>query len=494
MRRRVVVTGMGMITPVGRDAESTWRALVRGPGRRRSDHALRRGHLPHADRGRGRAVSAWPTTGPTPLVGATTAALRSSPWPRRRWPWRDAGLDDAPPDRARFGVYLGSGEGQQDFDRFVDLVHRSTCEGRVDTARFTSLGLRSLHPTREAEQEPGRPAGHLAAAFGARGPNATCQTACAASAQAIGEASELIRRGDADVMLAGGTHSMIHPLGLTGFILLTAMSTRNDDPARASRPFDRDRDGFVLGEGGGVLVLEELEHAKARGAAIHGEVAGHCSTADAFRLTDSHDEGRGAIAAMRGALADAGVNPADVGYINAHGTSTQSNDSIETLAIKRVFGDAAYRVPISSTKSMTGHLVSAGGAVEAIACLLAIRDGVLPPTINLENPRSGVRPRLRAERGPRTAGRCRALEQLRLRRPEHRPGPAPLRKLTFQRPVLTESLDCYPARCVKQGASCLLSPASRHDRGMLDRPSDQPILRQLTACRQDALAECLVPD
>jgi 3-oxoacyl-[acyl-carrier-protein] synthase II len=178
---------------------------------------------------------------------------------------------------------------------------------------------------------------------------------------------------------------MIHPLGVTGFVLLTAMSTRNDDPATASRPFDRERDGFVLGEGGGVLVLEELEHAKARGAIIHGEIGGHCSTADAFRLTDSHDEGRGAIAAMRGALADAGLNPSDIRYINAHGTSTPSNDSIETLAIKRVFGDPAYRLPTSSTKSMTGHLVSAGGAVEAIACLLAMRDGVMPPTINLRN-------------------------------------------------------------------------------------------------------------
>jgi 3-oxoacyl-[acyl-carrier-protein] synthase II len=179
---------------------------------------------------------------------------------------------------------------------------------------------------------------------------------------------------------------MIHPLGLTGFILLTAMSTRNDDPSRASRPFDRDRDGFVLGEGGGVLVLEELEHARARGAVIHGEVIGHCSTADAFRLTDSHNQGRGAVAAIRGALEDAEIDHTDVSYINAHGTSTPSNDSIETLAIKRVFGDDAYRIPISSTKSMTGHLVSAGGAVEAIACLMAIRDGVLPPTINLENP------------------------------------------------------------------------------------------------------------
>jgi 3-oxoacyl-[acyl-carrier-protein] synthase II len=385
VQRRVVVTGMGMITPVGHDAESSWRSLCEG----RSGV----GRITHFD------AASFPTR-----IAAEVGGFRLADYRPDAARWRDhsrtsqfalaaatlamaqAGLDDTPLDRAGFGVYLGSGEGQQDFNRFVDLVHRATDDGRVDTARFTSLGMQSLHPTREAEQEAGRPAGHLAVAFGARGPNVTCQTACAASAQAIGAAVELIRRGDADVMLAGGTDSMIHPLGLTGFILLTAMSTRNDEPARASRPFDRDRDGFVLGEGGGVLVLEELEHAKARRAVIHGEVAGHCSTADAFRLTDSHDEGRGAVAAMRGALADSGVIPADVGYINAHGTSTPSNDAIETLAIKRVFGDAAFRVPISSTKSMTGHLVSAGGAVEAIACLLAIRDGVLPPTINLENP------------------------------------------------------------------------------------------------------------
>jgi 3-oxoacyl-[acyl-carrier-protein] synthase II len=385
MRRRVVVTGMGMITPVGLDVESSWRALCEGRG----------------------------GVGPMTLFDASTFAtriaaevggFRLSDYRPDAEEWADhsrttqfalaaatqavahSGLEDYPVDRSRFGVYLGSGEGQHDFERFAGLVHSSSREGHVDTTRFTSQGRRSLHPIREADQEPGGPAGYLAALFGARGPNVTCQTACAASAQAIGEASELIRRGDADVMLAGGSHSMIHPLGLTGFILLTAMSTRNDDPSRASRPFDRDRDGFVLGEGGGVLVLEELEHARTRGAVILGEVIGHCSTADAFRLTDSHDQGRGAVAAIRGALDDAEVDHSDVSYINAHGTSTPSNDSIETLAIKRVFGEDAYRVPISSTKSMTGHLVSAGGAVEAIACLMAIRDGVLPPTINLENP------------------------------------------------------------------------------------------------------------
>jgi 3-oxoacyl-[acyl-carrier-protein] synthase II len=376
---------MGMITPVGRDADSTWRGLCEG----------RSGVGPvtlfdaesFATRIAGEVVGfrladyradslRWVNHSRTTqfALAASTVALEQS------------GLLESALDRSRFGVYLGSGEGESDFGRFVSLIHRSSREGRVDTASFTRLGRGSLHPTREADQEPGASTGHLAAVFGARGPNVTCQTACAASAQAIGEAAELIRRGDADAMLAGGSHSMINPLGLTGFILLTAMSTRNEDPATASRPFDRDRDGFVMGEGSGMLVLEELEHAKARGASIFGEIAGHCSTADAFRLTDSHDEGRGAIAAMLGALEDARINADEIDYINAHGTSTPSNDSIETLAIKRAFGESAYRIPISSTKSMTGHLVSAGGAVEAIASLHAIRDGVLPPTINLENP------------------------------------------------------------------------------------------------------------
>ncbi len=289
-------------------------------------------------------------------------------------------------DRTRFGVYLGSGEGQTDFPRFVDLVRRSTQDLHVDTQRFTRQGGGLLDPLLESEQEPGTPAGHLAAAFGAMGPNLSCLTACSASAQAIGEAMELIRDGAADVMLAGDVHSMIHPFGLTGFILLTAMSTRNDAPNHASRPFDRVRDGFVMGQGGGMLVLESFEHARERGAVILGEVAGQASMADAFRLTDCPDQGRGAVASMRLALEDAGLNAADVDYINAHGTSTKVNDSVETLALKLALGDQAFRVPVSSTKSMTGHLIAAGGAVEAIARLLAIRDSVVPPTVNLDQP------------------------------------------------------------------------------------------------------------
>jgi 3-oxoacyl-[acyl-carrier-protein] synthase II len=377
---------MGLVTPVGNDVASTWEALREGRGGvgpvtlfDASTFVTRiaaeiKGFDPARDLGEGAARWEGHSRNTKLALAAAAQAVR------------DAGLSEGPAvDPARFGVYLGSGEGQQDFPRFVDLVARSLDGGgRVDTRSFVAQGVERLDPLLEAEQEPGTPAGHLATAFGARGPNLSCLTACSAGAQAIGEAVELIRDGSADVMLAGGVHGMIHPFGMTGFILLTAMSTRNDDPARASRPFDRDRDGFVLGEGGGMLVLESFEHARARGAHIHGEVAGQASTADAFRLTDSHDEGRGAVASMRLALKDAGLDPADVDYVNAHGTSTKVNDSVETLALKQALGDHARRVPVSSTKSMTGHLIAAGGAVEAIACLLAIRDGVVPPTVNLD--------------------------------------------------------------------------------------------------------------
>jgi 3-oxoacyl-[acyl-carrier-protein] synthase II len=386
-RRRVVVTGMGLATPVGLDVESSWEALREGRGGVGAVTLFDAGtfatriaaELKGFDLSRdiGGGAVRWEGHGRNTKIALAVASQAV----------RNSGLFEGKEiDRTRFGVYLGSGEGQADFPRFVDLVRRSLDGNRVDSRRFTGLGIGLLDPRLEAEQEPGAPAGHLAAVFGARGPNLACLTACSASAQAIGEAAELIRCGVADVMLAGGVHSMIHPFGMSGFTLLTAMSTRNDDPARASRPFDRDRDGFVLGEGGGMLVLEALDHARARGAFIHGEVAGQASTADAFRLTDCHDEGRGAVASMRLALEDAGLNPQDVDYVNAHGTSTKVNDSVETLALKLALGDHALRVPVSSTKSMTGHLIAAGGVVEAIACLLAIRDGVIPPTVNLDQP------------------------------------------------------------------------------------------------------------
>jgi 3-oxoacyl-[acyl-carrier-protein] synthase II len=228
------------------------------------------------------------------------------------------------------------------------------------------------------------PAAHLAAMFNAQGPNANCIAACASSSTAIGEAAEMIRAGEVDLMLAGGAHSMIHPFGISGFHRLSALSQRNDDPAHAVRPFDRDRDGFVVGEGAAMVVLESLEHAQRRGAEILAELTGYGSAQDAFRITDVHPEGRGAASCISLALKDADLAPDQISYVNAHGTGTVLNDKMETLAMKRVFGDDAYRVPISSTKSMLGHFTTAGGAIELVISIMAIRHGVLPPTINYE--------------------------------------------------------------------------------------------------------------
>lgn len=385
MRRRVVVTGIGCITPVGNTVQEMWKSLREG----RSGI----GPITHFD------ASNFPTKFAAEVhdfdlgkyiedqdrfkfagrnirfaIGAAVQAMD------------DAGLKDGAPDPSRLGVYLGAGEGQQDFQLLMSLVAGAQRDGKVDLEVFTKQGLQRLHPQSELEQEPNMPAGHLAGLFDAQGPNLNCLTACAASSQAIGEASEIIRRGDADLMISGGAHSMIHPFGVTGFNLLTALSTNNDKPQEASRPFDRERDGFVLGEGAGILILEELEHAKKRGAQIYGELIGYGSTADAYRITDIHPEGRGAVACIQMALKDAAVNPEDIDYINAHGTSTEVNDKVETHAIKQSLGNVAYKVPVSSIKSMMGHLIAAAGSVEAITCLLAIKDDALPPTINYEHP------------------------------------------------------------------------------------------------------------
>ena len=271
------------------------------------------------------------------------------------------------------------------------------------------------------------PAGHLAGLFNAQGPNVNCLTACAASSQAIGEAVEIIRRGDADVMLSGGTHSMIHPFGVTGFNLLTALSTHND--AAAPRPRGRSiaiATASCWAKGPRMVVLEELEHARQRGAQIYGEVTGYGSTADAYRITDTHPEGRGATRCIKLALDDAQLNPEDIDYINAHGTSTSVNDKVETLAIKKVFGEQAYQIPVSSTKSMMGHLIAAAGATELIICLMAMRDSVLPPTINYETPD----PECDLDYIPNAAREARCdhalSQQLRLRRPEHHPDRQPV--------------------------------------------------------------------
>ena len=273
----------------------------------------------------------------------------------------------------------------------IDFERRAWLEdvlknGDLDLGTFIREGLERLDPQLELEQEPNMPAAYLATRFNAQGPNVNCLTACAASSQAVGEATEMIRGGEVDVMLSGGAHSMIHPFGVTGFNLLTALSERNDEPQKASRPFDLNRDGFILGEGAAMVVLEEYERAKKRGAPIYGEILGYGTTADAFRITDTHPEGRGAITCMKMALKDAGKNLDEIHYINAHGTSTQVNDRVETLAIKEVFGQQAYKIPVSSTKSMMGHLIAAAGATELIICLMAMRDNVVPPTINYETP------------------------------------------------------------------------------------------------------------
>lgn len=385
MRRRVVVTGMGCINPLGNDIETMWNGLKEG----RSSV----GYTTVFD------ASKFPTKIASEIKNWSVSQIGEDEevWKHRarhtkfaagaaRQAVDASGILDTTFDPTRFGVYLGSGEGNQDFQTFTQIVTKGLDENGLNMAQFIKHGMEMLNPMSELEQEPNMPAGYMAAMFNAQGPNFNCLTACAASSQAIGEATEIIRRGDADIMLSGGTHSMIHPFGVTGFNLLTALSTNNEHPEKASRPFDRLRDGFVLGEGSAMVVLEEYERAKKRGAPIYGEVLGYGSTADAYRITDIHPEGRGAIACMKMALEDAGKNAQDVHYVNAHGTSTTVNDKVETLACKGAFGDKAASIPVSSTKSMMGHLIAAAGVTEMIVCLLAIRDNVLPPTINYENP------------------------------------------------------------------------------------------------------------
>ncbi|MCC6680699.1 MAG: beta-ketoacyl-[acyl-carrier-protein] synthase family protein [Phycisphaeraceae bacterium] len=389
-RPRIVITGMGWITPLGHDLETVWAAMLRG------DSGVDR--IAHFD------ATTFPSTFAAQVknydyrpyvkhpqwhegVGLNTGfALGAA-----AQAWQMAGLDEAKFDRQRLGIYLGSGEGSLDFDNYVwsNLTSWNAEQRQVDTVKWADAALKHLTAVREFEQEPNMPLSHLAMEFDAQGPAYNCLTACAASTQAIGEATEVLRRGDADIMIAGGAHTMIHPFGVTGFNRLTALSTRNDDYAGASRPFSVDRDGFVLGEGAGMVILESLEHAQQRGAEPLAEIAGYGSTADAYRITDMQPDGRGAIAAMSQALADAGVKPGDIGYIAAHGTGTAENDSIETLAIKAVFasdGDRSRVPPISSIKSMTGHLIAAAGVTQAIVCTLVLRDGIIPPTRNLHSP------------------------------------------------------------------------------------------------------------
>jgi 3-oxoacyl-[acyl-carrier-protein] synthase II len=385
MRRRVVITGMGCINPLGNDVETMWSGVKEGRSGVGRTTVFDASKFPTKIAAE---VKNWDITdtGEDPAMWKHRARHTRFACGAAKQAVAQSGIFESGLEPTRIGVYLGCGEGSQDFTNFTKMMTAALRPDGLDLATFAKVGLELLNPIAEIEQEPNMPAGYVAGLFNAQGPNSNCLTACAASSQAIGEATEIIRRGDADAMLSGGAHSMIHPFGVTGFNLLTALSTSNDEPTKASRPFDRLRDGFVLGEGGAMIVLEELEHAKRRGAPILGEVLGYGTTADAYRITDIHPEGRGAIACMRMAIADAGLAPADIQYVNAHGTSTAVNDRVETVACKQVFADRAMQTPVSSTKSMMGHLIAAAGVTEMIVCLMAIRDNVLPPTINYENP------------------------------------------------------------------------------------------------------------
>ncbi|MCP9468541.1 MAG: beta-ketoacyl-ACP synthase II [Nitrospira sp.] len=369
-KRRVVVTGLGLVTPLGTGVEKTWTALCAG------ESGIRR--ITKFDPAGYDAQIAGEVTDFDPAqfiekkeikkmdafihyaVGAAQLAVD------------DAGLKVAEEEAARVGVYIGSGiGGLGSIERYHDVL-KEKGPGRVSPffIPMTIINLAS---------------GQVAIRIGAKGPNSSIVTACATGNHCIGDAFRLIQDGRADVMVAGGAEAAVTPLGVAGFAAAKALSFRNDEPTRASRPFDRDRDGFVLGEGAGVVVIEELEHARRRGARLYAEIVGYGMNSDAYHITAPPEEGEGAVRCMELAIEDAGIAKDQIGYINAHGTSTMA-DAIETRAIKTVFGDRAYGIPVSSTKSMTGHLLGAAGGVEAIFSILALFHGVLPPTINLENP------------------------------------------------------------------------------------------------------------
>jgi len=402
MMQRVVITGMGWVTPLGIDLASTWAALLAG------ENAVARirgfdassfatdfaAEVKDFDFQREFAGDAAPHAQSSRCTQFALVAARRA--------WEMAGLDrfaqggsNVTFDPSRMGMYMGAGDGPSSIGCFAaSTLAASDAQGReLNDAAWLASAMSTFNSDSEFEQEPCQTLQHMADAFGLQGPAFNCMTACAASTQAIGEAFEILRRGEADLMFAGGAHSMIHPLGMTGFIRLTAMSQRRGQFETAARPFDQSRDGFVMGEGAAVLVLESLEHARARGAQPLVEITGYGSSADAFRITDIQPDGKGAVAAMSQACEQAGIRPREVGadgrplvhYISAHGTGTQENDRIETRAVKTLFGELAPRVPFSSVKSMMGHLIQAAGAAELITCVQAIRTGFVPPTMNLHH-------------------------------------------------------------------------------------------------------------
>ena len=366
-KRRIVITGVGVISPIGIGKDSFFKSLKEGQS--------------GVD-----IISKFDTEGlPTKIAAEvknfdpiafidkkeakrmdryTQFAVAAS-----KMAIEDASLDLNTIDEDRFGVCIGSGIGGLETLENQHKVMMEKGSGRVSPF-FIPMMISNMG------------AGHISMTFKAKGPNMTVVTACASATNAIGEAFRIIQRDDADIMITGGTEASITPIAIAGFCSMKALSDNNEDPKGASKPFDKNRDGFIMGEGSGILILEDLEHAIKRGARIYGEVVGYGSTADAYHITAPAPDGEGAYKAMKKAVADADINPEKIDYINAHGTSTEMNDKFETMAIKRLMGDYAYKVPISSTKSMTGHLLGAAGGIEAIACLMAINEGVIPPTIN----------------------------------------------------------------------------------------------------------------
>lgn len=371
MSKRVVVTGMGCISPVGNTVKDTWDAILAG----KSGAAM----ITHFDASRHKTRFAAEVKGFDPVALFSTREARKMD----RFTQfaaavaiealEQAGLKIDESNRDRVGVVIGTAIGGI-----------GTLLEQADTMR--ERGPERVSPFLVPMMIPDSAPGMLAIRFGARGPNMALATACASGNNALGEALEMIRRGAADVMITGATEAALVPVAMAGMNVMTALSTRNEDPQAASRPFDKERDGFLMGEGAGMLILESLEHAQARGAAILGELTGYGTTDDAHHISAPAENGAGAAMAMKMALQNASLETTDIEYINAHGTSTPLNDKSETAAIKTVFGEQAYNIPVSSTKSMTGHLLGASGAIEAVFCILAIRDGILPPTINYRTP------------------------------------------------------------------------------------------------------------
>jgi 3-oxoacyl-[acyl-carrier-protein] synthase II len=372
--RRVVVTGMGAVTALGLDTQSTWTGVVNGKNGVRA--------IEHFD------ASAFSTRFSASLQDFSTEGYIEARDAKRMdlfiqygmvagiQAMRDSGLEITEANQDRVGCNVGAGIGG------IGLIEKTSL-------LMNKAGPRKISPFFVPGSIINMVAGNLSIEFNLRGPNLAMVTACTTGTHSIGLGARLIAAGDADAMLVGGAEMGTTPAGLGGFAAARALSTRNDDPATASRPWDKERDGFVLGDGAGVMLIESLESAQARGAKIYAEVVGFGMSGDAYHMTSPPEDGRGAALSMRNALASAGMNADEVGYINAHGTSTPAGDVAETLAIKSVFGDHAYDLAVSSTKSMIGHLLGAAGAVEAIFSTLAIRDGVAPPTINLTNPDNG---------------------------------------------------------------------------------------------------------